>query len=525
MAKVESNLTGLMLKQLRYSAIFLVAMLLALFLSTAYGEIPPAPAGCQPVTLNYTNSNSQIIPDENLLVSSIDVNTEAGLSVLDVNLIANIQHPKSGQLSVYLVHPGGRVIPITVKNGSNYANVFNGTLWDDDAGNINPPGPVTDTTMANNVTETTLVPESAMGLSIGKNPNGKWDLYIYDTVAGDIGALNGWSLQLTTVLDVPTTTSYAVTKSANQPITDGATVQSTLQFPNNMVVYNAKLLLQLPHTYPADLDITLSSPAGTAVTISTDNGGGVADAFSNLAFFDNGWYPVTQIDFSQFSADSAIPEEAMSAFMGEDAFGTWTLSVTDDANNDVGTLISWSLEISSATCGSSLMYATFSDGVLDPEWDFVKGTWSESNSSLVGDPGSRKALAVANLASGPCTDCSIHTSLKPNGGTLYKVSVQGWYKDRGNKIELMMKGGSNVWVLKEFVGGKMVKKMKFNELFGGNVFYDVRLQYNSSDNSVTFFRGDFAYGTMKLTAVPSGVAAIQSTGTVAEFAVFSVQQN
>ena len=224
MAKVESNLTGLMGRQLLISAIFLATML-ALFLSMAHGEIPPAPASCQPVTLNYTNSNSQIIPDGNLLVSSIDVNTEAGLSVLDVNLIANIQHPKSGQLSVYLVHPGGRVIPVTVKNGSNYANVFNGTLWDDDAGNTNPPGPVTDTVMANNVTETSLVPESAMGLSIGKNPNGRWDLYIYDTVAGETGVLNGWSLQITTVLDVPATTSYAATKAAN--------LQSQMERPFN----------------------------------------------------------------------------------------------------------------------------------------------------------------------------------------------------------------------------------------------------------------------------------------------------
>jgi len=45
-----------------------------------------------------------------------------------------------------------------------------------------------------------------------------------------------------------------------------------------------------------------------------------------------------------------VPEEAMAAFIGEDPNGTWTLSITDDAGGDTGTLSQWELLITTTEC-------------------------------------------------------------------------------------------------------------------------------------------------------------------------------
>jgi subtilisin-like proprotein convertase family protein len=48
-----------------------------------------------------------------------------------------------------------------------------------------------------------------------------------------------------------------------------------------------------------------------------------------------------------------VPEEAMGAFIGENPNGTWTITITDDAGGDTGSLNSWSLNIVTATCGGA----------------------------------------------------------------------------------------------------------------------------------------------------------------------------
>jgi subtilisin-like proprotein convertase family protein len=45
---------------------------------------------------------------------------------------------------------------------------------------------------------TATVPEGAMGLFLGTNPNGLWWLRVADTSAGASGRFNSWSLDLTT---------------------------------------------------------------------------------------------------------------------------------------------------------------------------------------------------------------------------------------------------------------------------------------------------------------------------------------
>src|SRR5213078_1906613 len=49
-------------------------------------------------------------------------------------------------------------------------------------------------------------------------------------------------------------------------------------------------------------------------------------------------------------ATPLVPEEPLAAFVGEDPNGTWTLTISDDAAADVGTLSQWRLDVKTGAC-------------------------------------------------------------------------------------------------------------------------------------------------------------------------------
>ena len=46
------------------------------------------------------------------------------------------------------------------------------------------------------------------------------------------------------------------------------------------------LMTHITHTFAADLDMTLMSPAGTVVTLTTDNGAGNDNVFNGTLWYD-----------------------------------------------------------------------------------------------------------------------------------------------------------------------------------------------------------------------------------------------
>lgn len=103
----------------------------------------------------------------------------------------------------------------------------------------------------------------------------------------------------------------------------------------------AEVCIDITHTYDADLDIFLIDPAGDTYLLTSDNGGG-GNNYS-VTCFDMTAVTLVTVGTAPFNG-SFIPEgDLADVNNGQDADGTWTLSVTDDAGGDVGTLVSWSL--------------------------------------------------------------------------------------------------------------------------------------------------------------------------------------
>ena len=96
----------------------------------------------------------------------------------------------------------------------------------------------------------------------------------------------------------------------------------------------------LTHTYVSDLQIDLTSPAGTTVRL-VDQAGSSGDNFTNTVFSDDAATPITA-GAAPFTG-SFRPVQPLSAFDGEAATGVWKLTVRDVALTDTGTLSNWSV--------------------------------------------------------------------------------------------------------------------------------------------------------------------------------------
>lgn len=142
------------------------------------------------------------------------------------------------------------------------------------------------------------------------------------------------------------TASATVITSTNVPVVicDLCTVTSTLNVDTHMVITDIDALINnLLHTFDNDLDIKLTHNA-ISVWLTTDNGGG-ADNYIRTVFSDQA--AVSVIGAVAPFTGVFRPEELLSAFNGQDAFGIWTLTITDDLGADVGTLNSWGIDITS----------------------------------------------------------------------------------------------------------------------------------------------------------------------------------
>ncbi|MCB9378218.1 MAG: proprotein convertase P-domain-containing protein [Holophagales bacterium] len=340
------------------------------------GVIPPPPPGCIATTIQVSNNTPVPIPPTAppiVVTSTINV-AGVGTFLWDVNVRTDILHTFPGDLDVTIQSPAGTVVTLTTDNGVSNDNVFNGTIWDDGA---NPGGQVpystnnglaTDHVYVINTLASPLVPEEAFGAFIGEDPNGTWTLTISDDGNQDGGSLEGWTLELTMLPVAPALTTNGFGNPASVPIPPTAppnVVTSTIVVAGlGTVLVDLDVTTNLLHSFPADLDVTVQSPAGTVVTLTTDNALGNVNVF-NGTIWDDDANPSGQVPYSTNNglatdhayanltlASPLVPEEALAAFIGEDPNGVWTITISDDFNLDGGSLDGWSLTVTTGTCGA-----------------------------------------------------------------------------------------------------------------------------------------------------------------------------
>jgi subtilisin-like proprotein convertase family protein len=210
-------------------------------------------------------------------------------------------------------------------------------------------------------TATPLAPEEPLGAFIGENPNGTWTLTVADDEAMDLGTLVSWGLDIETYSSTPTVMPGMYSQMTAVPIVDALVAASTIDVTASMVgteICGVTVTTNITHAQAEDIDMTLTSPAGTVVTLTSDNGGTSDNVFNGTVWDDNanpgGVAPYASNDgvvtdhvyVNNVVATLLTPEEGLAAFIGEDYVGTWTLRVSDDtANALVGSIDGWSITI------------------------------------------------------------------------------------------------------------------------------------------------------------------------------------
>ena len=259
----------------------------------------------------------------------------------------------------------------------------------------------------------------------------------------------------------------------------GTTTVDTITVPLGGTIEDLDVVLDINHSYIADLDISITSPNGTTVELISDQGDNAN--YIDAEFDDESSNSLPgESTFSNLSGDYP-PEEALSAFDGEIAAGVWTLTVTDDENNDSGTLNSWGLQFNSGEPGSTAVCSAASCGDIlaeDPSapdgtyWldgystgtasqyscDMTNGGWTEvsmedfdttgpspdwSMTSTYTCSGDALLGGFGNIANGTITR-TFDTSAHPH--TEARIATEYWFVDswdgEGGWIDI---DGSNLW--------------------------------------------------------------------------------
>jgi subtilisin-like proprotein convertase family protein len=330
---------------------------------SAVGSSPPLQPTCRPAPapVTYTSASAIAIPDAGTATSQIAVTGLGQSAIADVDVRTNIRHAVPGELEIVLISPNGVPAPLSTGNGGTAADVFNGTVWDNSA---DPGGQVPYETNANLATDhpyvsgvvaTPLAPEHALP----SGGSGVWTLQVTDTAAGNVGTIDSWSLILTIRPQGPFFGGNAVplvSTNSTAATINAATVNTVVskivvpQQDGNYIATAPGLTTNIFHTRSDDLDITLTSPAGTVVTLTSDNGAGLANVFAGTSWVESG--PARSVTDSVFlgPAGALVPEEPLAAFVGENPAGAWTLTVHDDTPSEGGTVTGWSLTLTADGC-------------------------------------------------------------------------------------------------------------------------------------------------------------------------------
>ncbi len=120
------------------------------------------------------------------------------------------------------------------------------------------------------------------------------------------------------------------------------TVSSTISLTENFAIADINVSLAIEHTFLSDLNVTLSSPQGTVVSLFSSSCGSAEDV---SAVFDDQALSTITCSGQPAINGQVQPEGFLSSFNGESTQGDWVLTVFDSADNDGGSIQNFSLEI------------------------------------------------------------------------------------------------------------------------------------------------------------------------------------
>lgn len=157
----------------------------------------------------------------------------------------------------------------------------------------------------------------------------------------------------------------------------------------------------------------------------------------------------------------------------------------------------------------------FEDGT-PPNWTIVKPTWTQSGGEYLGSS-TKKAISVATPSFLGCNNCTIEADMKTAGGAGNTLWLLGWFSDKSNDVELLMKEEKDRWILKQRVGGNVLAKGKGVATILPNQNYHVTATFDGSVFQI-FVDGNLLITMPKAVASsPNGTVGFQAKATTGHF--------
>ena len=237
----------------------------------------------------------------------------------------------------------------------------------------------------------------------------------------------------TVAFNIPVGVAYSFTNRTIINVPGAITVPSAGPadpYPALLTVTNVTGILRkvtvrlnsLTHTWPADIDIMLVSPAGQKVILMSDAGAGFPVVGANLTFDDAATASLPdqgQITSGSFKPTDYPPTDVfpntpagpvqftLSAFNGFDPNGVWSLYVVDDTALNNGSIVSgWTLSLTTVTPAFDLAVASSSS----PEPVAVGAPLTYTSLVTNLGPSDVTGVVVTNPIPAGCTFVSATTS-------------------------------------------------------------------------------------------------------------------
>ncbi len=317
---------------------------------------------CQPMTLTYNGYG-----DSDAMAPNAD-------AVMPMNWSS---YPTDAAMITYDPNPapeGGQIVFFTFNymavDGGRYALLENSVHWllTQEFGDSSVSGHamltgesdhsgITITAMPNGGTTTTGSDGSysldglyAGTYTIRASKNG-WSTEVQDVVLEEGQSLTDVNFVLTVTYEAEVCSQPGLAIPDNNP----AGVSDSAYMDTAGLITDVSVYVDITHTWQGDLIVTLTSPAGTNVVLHNRSGSNTDDIL--------GWYPA-----------ELTPAEDLAVLIGEEMSGEWTLSVSDNAGADLGTLNEWCVHCvysgGTVGVGEMPMIATAVNGGTGLSWEY-----------------------------------------------------------------------------------------------------------------------------------------------------------
>ncbi len=223
---------------------------------------------------------------------------EQDATIAGVQVTLDISHTYRGDLRVTLLTPWGDAIVLHQRYQGGSADNIQRTIDESDL--------------------------QALATLHGHSTKGDWRLLVQDLAPADVGTLKRWALEFAAVGLLQGDVVLEEAPGTHIPDNDPMGIERSLSTNASGNVGSVEVSVDITHTWIADLQISLRSPAGTEVILHDETGGSADDVVKTF---------------------TAATTPALGSLAGQSISGDWQLRVSDRVGQDIGKLNNWRVVI------------------------------------------------------------------------------------------------------------------------------------------------------------------------------------